>query len=259
MDSASDGRPSPTPDLTDDSVVYNLPPRVQLGESFARGSSDIRVVNVPTEALQVPHGYVLWRGGQDSLHLILSTGHAGTHTALIPEGRLWTGTATTFDDDGRRARFARPVQLDPVSCTSPPPIPATADRALRRQVELESGRVLILGRPMPPGLPASVGTVEVDDDAVEPWQGTDRILVSLTPDSVVMRIELRYGDEHNLEPLLRILEADHGTQEPAPLGSSRVWRNRTTVVHLQREGLSRLMLHDPRLWPYGWAVDRDGL
>ena len=69
----------------------------------------------------------------DSLNVVFSTGYGGVKATLDWTGDRWDGAARTFRDFGPPFEFdAGSIELAPVSCDSPPPVPIT------RSVELEA-------------------------------------------------------------------------------------------------------------------------
>jgi hypothetical protein len=121
----------PRPDVSGDSMVYSIPPRLRLHGEPSRGSARSFLVTVPENSLQVPHSFLSWSGSPDSLTIVLSTGYAGTRSKLTATSDGWTGTSRTFSDVIGLLRYERTITLHRVACDSEPPVPASADKRRR--------------------------------------------------------------------------------------------------------------------------------
>lgn len=184
------------PDFSGDSVIYALPPRVQLrGTPYLRSPGHGYVLAVPENSLQVPHSMLFWRGDADSLRLVISTGFAGTVSRLTPAGEDWVGFAQTFSDVVGLLRYRRPIRLVRVDCAAPPPVPAASDQPLVREIELASSRRLTLGDTLPAGIrtrPRRSGAITVDVMTRGLLAGADTVIARVDSEGLVHRIELRY-------------------------------------------------------------------
>lgn len=252
-----DDGPAAPPDRRGDSLSYVFPVRVRLDSAAHEGTPGGRVMTVPDEVLQVPHRYHWWRVSGDTLQLVLSTGYAGLMTRLLPDDTAWAGSAVTWSDGGGRPLFSRSVRLDPASCSSPAPVPASADRPLPRQIELATGALLAVGRSVPSGTRTSdglYGNLLVEEATAGAWAGADSVFVRLSPDSLVRRIDVRYPPDHDLQALATMLEGEFG---PARRSESRFllneprrswrWSNRTTDVVVRESADGGIVqLEDPR-------------
>ena len=234
-----DGPSAPLRHQLGDSLDFELPSRIQFaGPYWRRDLIPPRTqIVVPEGALPSIHHITFGWIADDSLRLVFSTGHGGVDTRLIRSNDGWAGTATTFDDYGGQVD-ARPMELIPADCNSPPPVSIDAMRALARSVELEGGAVITLGKP----LPDAIRAVAVPD---RPWQlvvlGQTTALFGVTDsiqietggsrayhDSpVVRRIELIYPG-HYFETLKARFRDVFGS----PNMGAGAWANRITWVDL---------------------------
>ena len=242
-------RPRP-PDRSGDSVIYSLPSRVQLLSTPFRGPGLSYVLAVPDNALQVPHSLLSWRGDADSLRLRVSTGFAGTVSRLTPAGEDWVGFAQTFSDVLGLLRYRRPIRLVRVDCASPPPVPATADRPLLREVEVAPSSRLTLGTPLPASVrarPRRSGAVTVEVSPTGLLAGADTVIARLDSAGRVHHIELRYPEGHDLSAALDAFVRQYGPGRALERSRTVFWHNRTTTLFITPDGpLPRLVLYDPR-------------
>lgn len=241
----------PRPDVSGDSVVYSMPPRLRLHSEPSQGSDRSFLVTVPESSLQVPHSFLSWSGTPDSLTIVLSTRYAGTISKLRATSDGWTGTSRTFSDVIGLLRYERPVTLHRVDCDSEPSVPASADKQLPRSVELQDHSPLVLGQPLPAGVvhhplqSSRVRTLEVEPAGM--WAGADTVIVRLNDQDTVYRIEVRYSRGFDLSPLVRDLASKFGLSDDQP-GTSSFWENRTTTMFVRTdESLPRAVIYDPRL------------
>ena len=243
--------PRLTPDLTGDSVFMALPPRVRLDTLPADFRPEtFHVLVVPDDALQVPHDRLYWRAWSDSLELIVTNSFAGTLTSLARDGRGWAGRARTSSDDLGAPVFERPVRLTPVDCASPPPVPASADPALIREIPLEGSEPLALGDTLPTGLermPRRSRALTVLATPSGIFAGTDTVIVIATEEGRVERIELHYPAGADLDGLLQRLDRGYESRVRSRSEDSRMWRNRTTEMFLQVGERARFIIEDPRI------------
>ena len=148
--------PEPVPSaLGLDSAFSQIPPRVQLAgppaDTTFLGSAG--PVVVPEGSLPTPHAYMSYGLDGETLRLFFSTGYHGVGARLETSGGgAWAGMANTFSDNFPYQSWSRPVQLTPVACDSPPPVPSTAMRPVPRAVQLVGGATIALGEPLPESL-----------------------------------------------------------------------------------------------------------
>ncbi|GMV06269.1 MAG: hypothetical protein AMXMBFR53_25450 [Gemmatimonadota bacterium] len=250
---AAAGLYAPPPDVSGDSVIYSAPPRVRLDATEAAAETEWRPVTVPDDALSTPHSFKGWRPMGDSLLLVLSTGYAGLEGRALPSGGGWAGTLRTFTDVGGTLLYERDVRLVPAGCDTPPPIPASADRRLPREVPLQDGPTLALARPLPAGVsmePRRSGAWTILGASGGALPGADTIVVRLNRRGVLNHIELRFPPDYDVAGLARRLEAEHGPGVQSERSPGATWHNRTTTVYLfpapAAGGRHRLLLLDPR-------------
>jgi hypothetical protein len=240
----------PRPDVSGDSVIYSIPPRIRLHGEPARGSARWFLVTVPENSLQVPHSFLSWSGTPDSLRIVLSTGFAGTRSTLRPTSDGWTGTSRTFSDIVGLLRYERPITLHRVDCESEPPVPASVDKRLPRSVELQAHSPLVLGEPVPARALAhprrsGAKTLEVKPSGM--WAGPDTVIVRVNRQDVVFHIEMRYSRGFDLSPLVQELSSKFGSGDAVPGTESFFWHNRTTTMFVSA-GRSQpgAVIYDPR-------------
>jgi hypothetical protein len=175
-------------------------------------------------------------------------GHPGTGGAFVEEGTAWRGSLHAFRYQGVTA-YERDFVLEPVGCETPPPVPASLDRPVLRRVELASGAVLELGRPLPPGVDVErrpTGAWTVLAEAAGRFAGADTIII-VRPgldDAPVGWIELRTVDDLDLQPLLLGLIREFGAPRRRE-GGGVEWENRTTQFFIRNP--RRVVLIDPRI------------
>jgi hypothetical protein len=241
-----------SPDVSADSVVYALPPRLQLSQRpSGLERPGVFRLEVPAGALPVPHRITTWRTTGDSLELHVSTGFAGSVTRLVREGSGWAGVARSFTDVIGVLRFERPIRLRRVDCASPPPVPASVDPPLPRVVTTSGGATLALGDTLPDGVrtePRSSGALRVHVEVVDVFAGADTVVAVMSPDRRLGRIELRYPGGFDLSGILTHLRQRYGPGRELPGSGTLFWSNRTTGMFVSPDGpRPRLALWDPRL------------
>ena len=123
----------------------------------------------------------------DSLRLSFSTGYAGVVARLQATGEAaWTGLVRTFDDY-TGLRWSRRVDLAPVPCDAPPPVPSSVMRPVPRTVQLVGGATIALGEPLPESLETSrrrSGALTVIGRTEGLFGTTDSIAVRVDPRGV---------------------------------------------------------------------------
>jgi hypothetical protein len=233
----------PPPDQAADSVRRDLPRRIRLLERSEEPSRSN--IDVPADALDTPHTIRVWSQPGDSLRISFSTGFAGTTTRLSSDGDRWTGWSRAFADYEPYYAYERPVVLEPVDCSSPPPQRADLDPPLPRRVDFDDAPTLELGRPAPSDWAASRGGEWTGGTTpLGLLAGADSVRVKVTTDGLVREIDLVYAQDFDPTPVRRHLDS---------LGAQRSegvehWRNRTTRVMLRRFDFGRVItLTDPRL------------
>lgn len=130
-------------------------------------------------------------------------------------------------------RYERPIMLRRVDCESRPPVPASADKRLAREIELRGYPVLALGERVPEGPVLHERRSSAKTTAVEPsgkWAGADTVVVRVAENGVVFHIELRYPDGFDLSPIVEQMVAEFGSEYDRPWISSYYWNNRTTTM-----------------------------
>lgn len=134
-----------------DSLDFELPSRIEFAGPYGRRDREPlrRQIVVPGGALPSIHSIAYAEVKNDSLYLAFSTGYAGLRVSPNRSLNGWAGSATTFVDDSGGRVDARPVELIPASCDSPPPIGIDAMLPAPGSVELEDGSVIDLGKPLP--------------------------------------------------------------------------------------------------------------
>lgn len=240
------------PDVSADSVIHTLPPRLQLSQRPSRlERPGVFRLEVPAGSLPVPHRFTTWRTTGDSLELYVSTGSAGSTTRLVREGSGWTGIARSFTDVIGVLRFERPVRLRWVDCASAPPVPASADPPLPRVVATSGGATLALGETLPDGIrtePRGSGALTVHVEVVDVFAGADTVVAVMSPDRRLGRIELRYPEGFDLSGIVTHLQERYGPGEEGLGGGTLFWNNRTTGMFVSPDrARPRLAMWDPRL------------
>lgn len=244
------------PDQSDDSVSYEIPPRIQFagpfrdsggpGDRFARRTQIV----VPEGALPSIHSSMYGEMVGDSLKLVFSTGHGGLRGTLERSGNRWAGIGYTFEDLEPVEVYARPIELIPASCESPPPVSIDAMLPIARSVELGGGLAITLHEPLPEALettPVRASIVKVTGRTAGLFAGAYSIEAAVGRRGVT-RIRLYYSDSgvySNLESRFRVA---YGV--PGQMGGQTVtFQNRVTGLALMRLGNGRV---EVELWDRRW-------
>ncbi|MCY3705137.1 MAG: hypothetical protein OXH08_06460 [Gammaproteobacteria bacterium] len=241
-----------------DSAFYQVPPRLRLAapSDDTRCLGNVGPIIVPADAIPTPHTYMTHRVRNDTLRLLFSTGFYGVIAHLVPHGGgAWAGRANTHSDNLGERIWIRPIELTPVACDSPPPVPSSVMRSVPRAVQLVGGATIALGEPLPESLetmPRRSGALTVTGRTEGLFGTTDSIAVGIDPDrGRVGRIQLIYLDPDMSSVVeARISEAygppaRNGEAESASLE----WRNRVARVWLGRGSTRfRVNLRDHRYW-----------
>lgn len=246
------------PDQSGDSVFSEIPPRIQFagpfrdsggpGDRFARRT---RIV-VPEGALPSIHSLMYGEMVGDSLRLVFSTGHGGLRVTLERSGDRWAGIGSTFQDLEPVEVYARPIELIPAGCESPPPVPIDAMVPIVRSVELEGGLAITLREPLPEALettPVSGGIARVTGRTAGLFAGTDSIEAAVGRRGVT-RVWLYYSDPGFYPNLESRLRGAYGVPEQMG-GQTVAFLNRITSLSLTRlgNGVVEVDLWDRR-WSY---------
>jgi hypothetical protein len=216
--------------LTDDKVATGfedeIPRRIESAGPF-RGwdaSDTLRTeIVVPEGALPSVHSIMAGQIVGDSLHVGFSTGYVGVSAVLGWTGDRWVGSAQTSVDVGPPFEFdAGPIEITPVSCDSPPPVPVDVMLPIARSVELEGGLVITLGEPLPEGLGTSAGRgslTNVTGRATGLLAGTDSIAVRVVERWGVTQIRLHYTDPGAYSSVETCLRRAYGVPEEDEWGA----------------------------------------
>jgi hypothetical protein len=242
-----------------DSAFYQVPPRLRLAgppdDTTYLGNYG-RII-VPAGAIPTPHMYMSHRVRNDTLRLVFSTGFHGVMAHLVPQsGGAWAGQASTHSDNLGERPWIRPIELTPVACDSPPPVPSSAMRAVPGAVQLVGGATIVLGEPLPESLetmPRRSGALTVVGRTEGMFGTTDSIAVVIDPDrGRIGTIQLIYLDADMSSVVEARISEVYGP--PARSGetesASLQWRNRVTRVSLSRGSTTRfrILLRDYRYW-----------
>jgi hypothetical protein len=150
----------PPPSDWIDSLIYALPPRVQLDTAPAEGSRrhlGYLVLRPAPGSLPSIHRMVGWKPTGDSLVLRWSTGFAGVWMSVTVSDSTLRGTARTFTDNMGTQTYTTAVTANRVSCSSPAPEPEGSQRPVLREVSLERGASVVLGMALDTSLVAGPG------------------------------------------------------------------------------------------------------
>ena len=229
------------PDQSVDSVFSEIPPRIQFagpfrdsgepGDRFARRT---RIV-VPEGALPSIHTLMAGEMVGDSLKLVFSTGHGGLRVMLERSGNRWAGIGYTFEDIEPVEVYARPIELIPAGCDSPPPASIDAMVPIVRSVKLEGGLAITLGEPLPEALettPAHGNIVKVTGRTAGLFAGTDSIEAAVGRQGVT-HIWLYYSDPGVYSNLESRFRGAYGVPEQMG-GQTVAFQNRITSLSLTR-------------------------
>lgn len=244
------------PDQSGDSVIYEIPSRIQfagplrvpgrLADRFARRTQ----VVVPAGALPSIHSLMYGEMIGDSLRLVFSTGHGGLRATLARSGDRWVGIGSTFTDLEPLEVYARPLELIPASCESPPPVSIDTMLPIARSVELESGLAIALGKPLSEALettPARGTTLTVTGRITGLFAGADSVAVAAPDQHGVMQIRLYYTDHDVRSNLESRLRRAYGVPEQMSVQTA-AFQNRITSLALTRlaNGVIEVDLRDRR-------------
>ena len=244
------------PDQSGDSVFSEIPPRIQFagpfrdsggpGDRFARRT---RIV-VPEGALPSIHSLMFGEMVGDSLKLVFSTGHGGLRVTLQRSGDRWAGIGSTFTDLEPVEVYARPIELIPASCESPPPVSIDVMVPIVRSVELEGGLAITLGEPLSEALetaPVSRSIVKVTGRTAGPFAGAHSIEAAVGVRGVT-HIRLYYSDPGVYSNLESRFRGAYGVPEQMG-GQTVAFQNRITSLSLMRLGNGRVEVD---LWDRRW-------
>ena len=235
--------------LAGDSVFYGMPPRIRLAAPRADAPRAWEIV-VPEGALPTRHRFMSYGVRNDTLALWFSTGYAGVTADLgVTDGAGWTGRTRTWDDY-TGLQWSRRIDLAPVPCDSPPPVPSSVMRPVPRAVQLVGGATLALGEPLPESLetsPRRLGSLTVMGRTEGLFGTTDSIAVAIDEArGRIGRIQLIYLDPD----MSSVVEARLSEAFGPPTGDGGIeWRNRVTRVWLSRGARLTVNLRDYRYFP----------
>ena len=238
MPEPAPGRPPrPPPSETGDSALFEIPPRIEFAGTFrdrdGRLTSRTRIV-VPEGALPSVHAYMSGKLVGDALVLGFHSVFFSVGGRLSPSANGWSGTLFARTDTGGKG--SRPVELTPVACDSPPPVPIDAMRPVPRSVELEGGLVISLGEPIPESLEMAPGQLRhyrVIGRTTGLFGTTDSISVLVGRDLEVASVRLRYPAEASGELAARLRERLGSTRGAVESNRPSLrWRNRITDLRL---------------------------
>lgn len=241
-----------------DSAFYQVPPRLRLAgppEGTTYLGNVGRIV-VPADAIPTPHLYMTHRVRNDTLRLVFSTGFHGVMAHLVPRGGgAWAGRASTHSDNLGERPWIRPIELTPVACDSPPPVPSSVMRPVPHAVQLVGGATIALGEPLPESLetmPRRSGALTVAGRTEGLFGTTDSIAVVIDLDrGRIGTIQLIYLDTGMSSVVEARISEAYGppTREGETESAALQWSNRVTRVRLGRGGTRfRILLRDYRYW-----------
>lgn len=241
-----------------DSAFYQVPPRLRLAAppDDTTYLNNVGPIIVPADAIPTPHYHMTHRVRNDTLRLFFSTGFHGVMAQLVQlGGGAWAGMANTHSDNLGERAWIRPIELAPVACDSPPPVPSSVMRSVPGAVRLVGGATIALGEPLPESLetmPRRSGALTVIGRTEGLFGTTDSIAVGIDPDrGRVGRIQLIYLDPDMSSVVEARISEAHGP--PARSGETEwallEWRNRVARVWLNRGNTRfRVNLRDHRYW-----------
>ena len=243
-----------TDDLVGSGLEHEIPRRIEFAGP-ARGwdaSDTLRTeIVVPEGALPSVHHLMSGEIVGDSLNVGFSTGYGGVTAVLGWTGDRWVGAAHTFRDFGPPFEFdAGSIELTPVSCDSPPPVPIDAMLPITRSVELEGGLVITLGEPLPEALettPSNGTILTVTGRTTGMFAGADSIAVAATERYGATHIWLYYADPGVHSSLESRFRDAYGVPEQMG-GQTVAFLNRITSLSLARlrNGEAQVDLWDRR-------------
>lgn len=240
----------PPPEERSDSLYHSFPLRLQLTDLdpvVPWGGGSHRFV-VPEGALPVPMPFLRWEVEDGRMTISASGNFTGTVAELERQGDAWAGPLRTWTDMFDYQLYERSVELREVDCTSPPPLAASADIPLLRELPLDGGPPLRLAERLPDAYVATTHPIRSWEwiDGATPagyWAGADSVFVNRTAEGLIERIEVRYPDDFDASAVWAGLVAELG----APLPGLSSWMNRSTYVFIRRDYSPKVLLRDPRL------------
>lgn len=142
VETEAEVQPMPLPTEMGDSLSYSFPPRIRVDSGGA--------FSIPEGALPTVHRTMTWfmSGRSMNFRLDWQNGYVGLVGQLEPADDGWAGYAQTISHRPGLQRYRQELRLQRVSCTSPPPVPASTDTPLPLEVSLADGRTISLG-PLP--------------------------------------------------------------------------------------------------------------
>ena len=216
--------------LTDDKVGTGfedeIPRRIEFAgpaRGWGAGDTSRTEIVVPEGALPSVHTMMSGEIVGDSLNVVFSTGYGGVSAVLGWTGGRWVGSAQTFVDYGPPFEFdAGPIEITPVSCDSPPPVPVDVMLPITRTVELEGGLVITLGEPLPEALgttPERFAYNKVTGRTTGLFAGTDSIVAGVVERWGVTQIRLHYADPGAYSSVESRLRRAYGVPEEDEWGA----------------------------------------
>ena len=237
--------------LAGDSVFYGMPPRIRLAGPLADAGDAWEIV-VPEGAMPTRHRYTRYGVQGDTLTLSFSTGYTGAVARLgVAEEVAWMGHVRTFDDY-TGLQWSRRVDVTPVACDAPPPVPSSVMRTVPRAVQLVGGTTITLGEPLPESLetlPRRTGALTVIGRTEGLFGTTDSIAVAVDDArGRIGRIQLIYLDPDMSSVIeARLTEAFGPPTRGGGLDPAGIeWRNRVARVWLRRGARLTVNLRDYR-------------
>ena len=215
-----------------------IPPRIEFAGPFRGFGPDTSRTQIVVAEGALPSVH-RWMSGEivgDSLNVGFSTGYGGVTATLGWAGDRWVGSARTFRDYGPPFQFdAGSIELAPVSCDSPPPVPIDAMVPIARSVEFEGGLVVTLGEPLPEALettPAHGTILAATGRTTGMFAGADSIAVAAPERYGVTQIWLYYNDPGAHSELETRLRGAYGAPETDPRWGYHTFRNPITLLTL---------------------------
>lgn len=220
-----------TDDLVGSGYASEIPRRIEFAGLFPASLSEMLFgdtlrteIAVPEGALPTVHRLMWGQIVGDSLNLDFRTGFGGVEATVGWAGDRWSGFARHRYDVTPMYADAGPIQLHPVSCDSPPPVPVDAMLPIGRSVDLVGGLVLTLGEP----LPEDLGTTserftynKVTGRTAGLFADTDSIAVGVVERWGVTQIRLHYADPGAYSNVETRLQRAYGPPEVDQWGGAR--------------------------------------
>lgn len=233
---------SPTIDLGVDTLYVAPPPRIQMGTEpgFGLGGRAQGMLLEPAPgALPSVHRYSWWEEiGEDSVHLIWTTGYSGLRMRLGVQGRVLRGAASTFWDFGRATQTA-PATATAVRCDAPLELRARIAYRFPRGIGFVGADSILVGESISSSGPELVEESERRFHAVgeprAPFETATEIWVVVENGGLIRRIEARFGAEVSHEQIVERLSAAFGEPtvikgENGPAGSWALWSGRLITI-----------------------------